>query len=108
MPIVAQLIADTFGSHIGKYSERLKITQKGETLAQAPLMHLESVHILSMGVSISADALEACCERGIPLYFLDSRGTPFASIYASGLTGTVLTRREQLRAFDDWRGVRLA
>lgn len=108
MSIVSHLIADTFGSHIGKYSERLKVTQKGATLAQAPLMHLESVHVLSLGISISADALEACCERGIPVYFLDGRGTPYASLYASGLTGTVITRREQLRAYDDWRGLRLA
>jgi len=32
MPIVEHLIADTFGTHIGKYSERLKVTQNGETL----------------------------------------------------------------------------
>jgi hypothetical protein len=56
MPVVTNLIADTFGSHLGKYSERLKLTQKGETLAQAPLLHLQSVHILSMGVSVSAAA----------------------------------------------------
>jgi CRISPR-associated protein Cas1 len=105
--IVPHLIADQFGSHVGKYSERLKVTQKGETLAQAPLLHLASVHVLSMGVSVSADALEACCERGIPIYFLDGRGTPYASIYSAGLTGTVITRREQLRAYDDWRGMRL-
>ncbi len=104
MPIVQQLIADTYGAHVGKYSERLKVTQKGATLAQAPLLHLESVHILSMGVSISADALQSCCERGIPIFFLDSGGTPYASVYAAGLTGTVLTRREQLRAYDDARG----
>lgn len=108
MGIVTQLIADVFGSHIGKYSERLKLTQKGETLIQAPLLHLESVHILSAGVSISADALAACCERGIPIYFLDSMGQPYASVYAAGLSATVLTRREQLRAFDDWRGAYLA
>lgn len=108
MSIVKNLIADQFGSHIGKYSERLRVTQGGETLAQAPLIHLESVSILSAGVSISADALEACCERGIPTYFIDSRGVPYASVYASGLTGTVITRREQLRAYDDKRGVHLA
>lgn len=107
MGIVTHLLADQFGSHIGKYSERLKVTQKGETLAQAPLLHLEAVSVLSMGVSISADALEACCERGIPIFFLDGQGTPYASIYAAGLTGTVLTRREQLRAFDDGRGLQL-
>jgi CRISPR-associated protein Cas1 len=107
MGIVKHLIADQFGSHIGKYSERLLITQKGETLTQAPLIHLEDVSVISRGVSVSADALEACCERGIPIYFLDSQGTPYASIYASGLVGTVITRREQLRAYDDQRGLHL-
>jgi len=105
MAIVQHLIADQFGSHIGKYSERLKVTQKGETLMQAPLLHLETVTILNRGVSISADALEACCERGIPVRFLDAQGAPFAALYAAGLTGTVITRREQMRAYDDNRGV---
>lgn len=107
MTVVKDLIADTFGSHIGKYSQRLKVTQKGEILAQAPLLHLESVSILNRGVSISADALEACCERGIPVFFVDSAGTPYASVYSSGLAGTVITRREQLRAYDDQRGTLL-
>lgn len=107
MSIVKHLVADTFGSHIGKYSERIKITQKGTTLAQAPLIHLETLSVLSMGVSISADAMEACCERGIPIFFVDGQGNPFASIYSAGLTGTVITRREQLRAFDDHRGLHL-
>jgi CRISP-associated protein Cas1 len=108
MPVIPHLVADQFGSHIGKYSERLRISKAGETLLQAPLLHLESVHILNRGVSVSADALEACCERGIPVYFLDSLGTPYASIYAAGLMGTVLTRREQMRAYDDERGAHLA
>ena len=56
MAIVKHLIADQFGSHIGKYSERLKVTQKGETLGQAPLLHLEAVSVISLGVSVSADA----------------------------------------------------
>lgn len=108
MAIVTHLVADVFGSHIGKYSERLKLTKQGEVLAQAPLLHLQSVLIVSRGVSISADALEACCERGIPVQFLASNGSPYAAIYASGLTGTVLTRREQLFAYRDRRGINLA
>lgn len=107
MAIVKELYADTFGSHIGKYSERLKLTRKGETLAQAPLMHLETVVVASKGVSISADALAACCERGIPVQFIDSRGEPYAALYAAGLTGTVITRREQLLASLDERGLHL-
>jgi hypothetical protein len=37
MPVVKHLIADQFGSHVGKYSQRLKVTQNGQVLAQAPL-----------------------------------------------------------------------
>jgi len=108
MPIVSHLRADQFGTHIGKYSERLKITQGGDTLAQAPLLHLESVTLAGNGISISADAIAACCERGIPVVFMDAQGTVYASLYASGLVGTVLTRRAQLLAYEDERGFMLA
>ncbi len=107
MPVVKHLIADQFGTHIGKYSERLKLTQKGEVLAQAPLMHLESVLVASRGVSISADALQACCDRGIPVQFIDRTGDPYDALYAAGLAGTVLTRREQLLAAFDRRSIHL-
>ena len=106
--IVDHLHADTFGSHIGKYSKRLKVTQGGEVLSQAPLLHLQSVLITSRGVSISADAIEACCEQGIPILFLTNKGKPYASLYAAGLTGTVITRREQLLAYYDMRGAEVA
>ncbi|MBN1121124.1 MAG: CRISPR-associated endonuclease Cas1 [Anaerolineae bacterium] len=104
MPVVEHLIADTFGTHIGKYSERLKVTKGKETLIQAPLLHLQSVTVASRGVSLSADALQACCERGIPVHFVSRRGEVYASLYAAGLTGTILTRREQLAAYHDERG----
>lgn len=108
MPVIDHLVADQFGSHVGKYSGRLKVTQKSETLAQAPLLHLQSVTIAGNGVSISADAIRACCERGIPIHFLSSSGRPIASLYSAGLTGAVMTRREQLDAFRDGRGVHAA
>lgn len=108
MPIIQNLIADQFGSHVGKYQGRLKVTKKKEVLAQAPLLHLETVMITSNGVSISADAIRACTEQGIPIHFLSGTGTPYASLYSAGLTGTVLTRRAQLQAYNDLRAVHLA
>lgn len=108
MPIIQDLIADEFGSHVGKYQGRLKVTKGPEVLAQAPLLHLESVMITSSGVSISADAIRACTEQGIPIHFLSGTGTPYASLYSAGLIGTVLTRRAQLAAYNDLRGVKLA
>jgi CRISPR-associated protein Cas1 len=108
MPIIQHLIADQFGSHVGKYQGRLKITKAKEVLAQAPLLHLETLTISSSGVSISADAIRACTEHGIPIHFLSGTGTPYADIYSSGLTGTVLTRRAQLLAYNDYRAIHLA
>ena len=108
MPIIQNLIAETFGSHIGKYQGRLKVTQGKETLAQAPLLHLETVTIASSGVSISADAIRACTEQGIPIHFLSGSGTPYASLYSAGLTGTVLTRRAQLLAYGTPQAINLA
>lgn len=108
MPIIQHLIADAFGSHIGKYQGRLKVTRQKEVLAQAPLLHLETVTISNSGVSISADAIRACTEHGIPIHFLSGTGTPYADLYSAGLTGTVLTRREQLMAYHDLRAVHLA
>ncbi len=104
MTIVQEIFADVFGSHIGKHSERLIYAKNKTVLTQAPLMHLQQVIIASRGVSISADAIAECCERGIPIFFLSSIGEPIASLYAPGLGGTVLTRRAQLTAYDDGRG----
>ena len=75
MPIVQNLIAEEFGCHIGKYSGRLKVTQGGVTPPRAPI-HLESVTIAGSGVSISAEAVRACAERGIPVHFLSGTARP--------------------------------
>lgn len=106
MPIVQNLIVEEFGAFIGKHSERLVVMKGEEKLAQAPLLHLESVLITGHGVSISADAVRECAERGIPIHFVSGTGNAYASLYSAGLTGTVLTRRAQYDALRDARGLR--
>lgn len=108
MPIVRHLVVSEYGAFLGKHHGRLQVTRDGEKLAEAPLLHLEEVLILGTGISLSADAVEACCTAGIPIYFLSPDGRPYAALYSAGLTGTVLTRREQLLAYRDRRGVELA
>jgi CRISPR-associated protein Cas1 len=105
MSIVQNLIVEEFGSFIGKHSERLIVTKGDEKIAVAPLLHLESVLITGSGISISADAIKECAERGIPIHFVSGTGNAYASMYSSGLTGTILTRRAQLEAFGTRRGL---
>lgn len=102
------LVVDQFGAFVSKHSERLRVTVKKETIAEAPLLFLQQVLVSGRGVSVSSDAVEACCERGIPIYFLSGRGEPYAALYAAGLGGTVLTRRAQLAAYGDDRAIVLA
>jgi CRISPR-associated protein Cas1 len=102
------LIVEQFGAYVGKHSERLRVSKGKETLAEAPLMHLEQVLVSGRGVSLSTDAIAACGRAGIPIHMIDGRGRPLASFYAAGLTGTVQTRRAQLMAYYDQRGAALA
>lgn len=107
MAVIEHLFIEQFGAFVGKTSERIIVTVKGERVAQAPLLYLQAITIASDGVSISSDAVAACCERGIPIFYVNGVGSPVGSVYADGLNGTILTRREQLRAYDDQRGVLL-
>ena len=104
--IIQHLIVEEYGSFIGKHSERLIVTDKdGNKKVQAPLMHLEAVLISNNGISLSADVVRECAERGIPIHFVSKSGTPYASMYSAGLGATVLTRRAQMEAFKDHREI---
>ncbi len=75
---------------------------------EMPLFRVGEIIIGSPGVSVSAELIEACCERGIRISFLTRRGQPFAMLSSPMLGATVAIRREQLAAYNDRRGVELA
>src|SRR5205085_3034745 len=103
-----ELIVEGKGLFFGKHQGRLRVTKEKQTLTEVPLIHLEQVIIVDSGVAISSDVVRACSEEGIPIYFLGQRGDAVASLYSAGLTGTVLTRRAQLQAYESAVGVTLA
>ncbi|MDM8519884.1 CRISPR-associated endonuclease Cas1 [Anaerolineales bacterium HSG6] len=106
--IITELVVDGYGTFLAKYQGRLQVKRDKKVVTQAPLMHLEQVIIIGKSVAVSSSALMACAEKGIPVYLLDGRDKPYISMYSAGLTGTVKTRRAQLQAYDDERGVQLA
>ncbi len=103
-----RLIVDSFGAFVGKHSERLVVRNKGETVREVPLFEVEHVIVIASGVSLSSDVIRECCERGIPISFVDRKGDVYAAILSPDLIGTVKTRREQLLAYLDERGVAVA
>jgi CRISPR-associated protein Cas1 len=108
MSIITHLVVEERGAFISKHQGRLQVKQGKEVRQQAPLMHLEQVIVSGQAISLSADVIAACAELGIPIHFLGFNGEPYASLYAAGLTGTVQTRRAQMLAYQDRRGVALA
>ncbi|HOR00082.1 MAG TPA: CRISPR-associated endonuclease Cas1 [Anaerolineae bacterium] len=102
------LIVDGFGSFLGAKSERLQVRREGKVVEEIALCTLEGVLISGRGVSLSCEAVQRCVEAGIPISFLSWNGAPYARLEAPGLAATVQTRRAQLLAYEDGRGVALA
>lgn len=103
-----ELIVEGRGTFLGKHQGRLRVTREQKTVTEVPLIHLERVLVIDSGVAVSSDVVRVCSEEGIPIHFLGSRGNAIASLYSAGLTGTVLTRRSQLLAYENVAGVTLA
>lgn len=102
------IIVSEFGIFLGKKSERLVIKENGKVKEEVPFFKIGQVLITSKGVSLSSDLIEECATAGIPLSFLSSDGRPYAIIQSPHLQGTVITRREQMLAYNDHRGFELA
>ncbi|MCR4393163.1 MAG: CRISPR-associated endonuclease Cas1, partial [Dehalococcoidales bacterium] len=103
-----QLVIDQFGVFLGKHSGRLRVYLKGEVKEEKPFTEIEQLIIASSGVTLSSDVVEACAENGIPISFISGTGRPYARLMSSEVVGTIKTRREQLMAYLDHRGVELA
>lgn len=69
---------------------------------------MEQILITCPAVSVSSDIIRECCERGIPITFLTYSGNPYAKVVSPALTATVKTRREQIAALNDVRGLQIA
>jgi CRISPR-associated protein Cas1 len=103
------LIVEEYGAFVSKHQGRLRVEKGKERLAEVPLLHLEQVIICSNGVGLSSDVVRACCQEGIPIHFLNGRaGDDYGTLVHSGLSGMALTKRAQLRAYENERGLALA
>jgi CRISPR-associated protein Cas1 len=102
------VIVDQYGAYVGKKSERLVVRKDKEVLVEVPFVNVEQVTVASAGVSLSTDAIRECVEQGIQINFLSGSGKPYAKITSPHLSGMVITRREQLMAYYDDRGLYLA
>ncbi|MFW6028821.1 MAG: CRISPR-associated endonuclease Cas1 [Halanaerobiales bacterium] len=102
-----ELCLDQYGLFLGKKSERLFVRKKKEIVKEVPLFKISKVLVTSKGISLSTDAIEECMKRGIKIDFINYRNEPYAEISSPFLQGTVQTRRAQLFAYENKKGVEL-
>lgn len=105
MAIIEDLIVNGHGVYLGLHGGRLRVSSDGKTQEDAPLLHLQSVQVVTRSASISASALYACCNAGIPMHFVDPFEGHYASVISPHLTTVVVTRRAQLEAMQTEVGV---
>lgn len=105
----SQVIVSGFGCFLSKKSERMLIKRPdGKVIHQFPFFRLSEVIVGSRGVGLSSDLLEELCKRGIRVAFLSGGGRPYAMITSPMLNAVVTTRRAQLEAMKDKRGLELS
>lgn len=104
----AQLIISGFGMFLAKKSERLQVKSGKKAIYEFPLFRISEVVIASRGISLSSDLVKEFCERGIRLSFVESSGRPYAMLSSPILNATVESRRQQLLAYNDARGLEFA
>lgn len=102
-----QVLVSNYGSFLGKKSERLVVKENSKVVMEVPFHDLEQITIETSGASLSSDVIKECMEHGIQINFMSSQGRPYAKLTSPNLTGTVITRREQILAYLDQRGIKL-
>lgn len=98
-----------FGGYVGKKSERLVLKKKdGKVVWQIPFDHLHELQLAAAGLSVSVDAVAALADRGVRVSIVGYDGRPVAQVASPMLTASVQTRRAQLDALENGRGLLLA
>jgi len=105
---MSEIYITDYGMTLSKKSECLVVKEKGKAVMEVPFRDLTQITIASNGVSLSTDVVRECVEFGVQINFLSSSGKPYAKLTSPHLTGTVITRREQIMAYLDGRGLFLA
>jgi CRISP-associated protein Cas1 len=108
MALIEDLIVADYGTFVGMKGRRLRVNVPEQKPLDAPLMHLRSVQMLTRAATISAAAIAACCEHGIPIHFIDAVTGNYATVLSPHLTTVTTNRRCQMDAINTRRGVAIA
>lgn len=103
-----RIILSDRGTFLGKTGEQFRVLRRDEPDILIPARKVDQILVLGSGISVSSDAIEMANELGVEIVFASYYGKPLARLIPATMGGTVRTRREQYRAYDNERGLELA
>lgn len=101
------LTISDYGTFLGVESGRLTV-KHDEEKRKYPLNRLRTLSIAKDGVSLSSNLIEALSYRGIKLFFLDFKGTPYAQLIPANHHKVVGVRQHQMAFCNDSGHLELA
>jgi len=103
-----RLVIDSFGVFLGKKGERFVVRDASGRRDEVNATDVEEIRVVNPGVSLSVSAIRLALRHGVLIVYGRRDGWPAGFTVPAVLTGTIKARREQYRAYHDFRGVELA
>ncbi|MCL6102431.1 MAG: CRISPR-associated endonuclease Cas1 [Bacteroidetes bacterium] len=91
------------GLVLGKRDKNATVRKNGQVVNEIPLINLKTITVLSDGVSLSSNLVEACAANKIAIDFLGKDGMPYAMIVSPSF-GDAQTGIAQLEAYRNEKG----
>jgi len=74
-----ELFVTTPGHFIGRRKGRVIVRKKQQIIAELPVIQLRYLTVAAHGVGLSADVIELCARKDVPIHFVDEVGRIFAA-----------------------------
>ena len=100
------IVANNYGLFLGLYSHRLTIKKEGKLIEEVALNRVKTIQVLSKGVTLSSDLIQACSARGIKIFFHTFR--TFSALHTLYEHKSVVVRHNQYKTAMSHRGIELA
>jgi CRISPR-associated protein Cas1 len=75
-----ELVVESFGVFVGKNQKNVVVKKRGVKQLDFPLHKLETINIISRGITISSDLILYCSKNKIPIFFSDTFGAPLCAL----------------------------
>ncbi len=102
------LFVNSFGTYLGKHSERIVIRQKGQEAIEVPIEAVSHVWVAAKGVSLSTDLIALAHAHEVTITLLSDTGEPYGRLESFAALGRPELRRAQLLATQEARGMDLS